>query len=137
MLTWDLLELLSHSPIHAKYGPARLRRWFAVPEGLGQMLPFRDPSGALVGVLTWALLSEEAETRFLAGVPLEPADWHSGDRLWVVDFVAPHGHAREILNRLRAAPLGRRPVRWCRTHGTGSIQHIGEARRARLSSSHG
>jgi hemolysin-activating ACP:hemolysin acyltransferase len=41
--------------------------------------------------VSWAYLSEEAETRFLRGDRLTTQDWMSGDRLWLMDLVAPYG----------------------------------------------
>ncbi len=40
--------------------------------------------------VTWALMDETAEDRFLSGQPLETQDWYSGNRLWIIDIVAPY-----------------------------------------------
>lgn len=50
------------------------------PQGLEQ-LP--------LGVATWAHLSEAAERKLEQGEHLALEDWKSGDRLWLVEFVAP------------------------------------------------
>lgn len=48
-----------------------------------------------IGYAVWALLSEEAEAKLLAGAEtgtggrLRPDEWKSGDRLWLVDMVVP------------------------------------------------
>ncbi|TKR32968.1 toxin-activating lysine-acyltransferase [Luteimonas gilva] len=42
-----------------------------------------------LGVAIWAHLSEEAEAKLENGEPLDGADWRSGDRLWLVEFVTP------------------------------------------------
>lgn len=122
---------LAHSPIHAKYGPAKVLRWFEIPMRLGQLVPFRHPGGPLLGVLTWARFSEEAEARFLAGEPLVDADWHSGDRLWFIDFLAPFGGAHKMLGTIKRHPFFTDfgTARWGRTLGSGRFQHIGEANR--------
>ena len=51
---------------------------------------------------SWAFLNEEAEQRLFTGQRrLGPGDWKAGDRLWLVDLVAPFGGAEEILNDLK------------------------------------
>jgi hemolysin-activating ACP:hemolysin acyltransferase len=55
-----------------------------------------DAEDSLAGIAIWASLSEEAEARLreqiAAGVfpvRLKPADWASGDRVWLLDVIAP------------------------------------------------
>ncbi len=129
--TWELLGLLSRSPLHAKYGPARLRRNFEVPEKLGNMLTFRTPPGPLAGVLTWAVMSEEVEARWLLGSPLEPSDWNSGDRLWFIQFVAPYGGVHRMIRQVRHSPLFQnfKTARWGRAHAAGGFIRMGVANR--------
>jgi cytolysin-activating lysine-acyltransferase len=42
-----------------------------------------------LGVAIWANLSEAAEAKLEQGEHLALEDWQSGDRLWLVEFVAP------------------------------------------------
>lgn len=53
--------------------------------------------------VSWALLSKEAEERYLAGHQLQmsPSDWSSGNRMWFIDWVAPFGHTKEIFKVLQ------------------------------------
>ena len=45
-----------------------------------------------IGVLLWALVSDEVEERLETGAPrLRPQDWRSGDKLWVIEVIAPFG----------------------------------------------
>ncbi|MDD5388468.1 MAG: toxin-activating lysine-acyltransferase [Gallionellaceae bacterium] len=48
--------------------------------------------------LSWAELSAEAEQRYLRNSPLlmPEADWHSGERMWLLDWIAPFGHTRAM-----------------------------------------
>jgi cytolysin-activating lysine-acyltransferase len=59
--------------------------------------------GAPVAFVSWALLSQEAAARY-AGTPhhLAPADWKSGDQVWVIDVLAPFGGVKEVIGELRA-----------------------------------
>ena len=42
-----------------------------------------------LGVAIWGRLSAEAEQRLEKGDRLKPEDWKSGDRVWLVELVAP------------------------------------------------
>ncbi len=50
----------------------------------------------------WALFDLHAERRYLGGstLHLPPQDWSSGDRLWVLDWIAPFGHTRHMARLL-------------------------------------
>ena len=51
---------------------------------------------------TWATVSPEIEQRLLSGNPrLAPADWASGDRLWLMDLLAPFGQAEAAAQELK------------------------------------
>lgn len=54
-----------------------------------------------LGFVSWAKLSDDVAARYKR-VPhqLAPADWKSGEQLWIIDLVAPFGNAREILKDL-------------------------------------
>lgn len=60
-------------------------------------------AGRPVFFLSWLNLSAEAEARYLRepAVCLPSADWDSGDRLWINDWVAPFGHTRRVSGLLR------------------------------------
>lgn len=52
--------------------------------------------------VTWARLSAAAAERYrCAPHRLTPADWKSGDQVWIVDLVAPFGGAREAIDDLK------------------------------------
>lgn len=63
--------------------------------------------------LSWANLSVDAERRYLASNPLlmPQTDWNSGDRMWVLDWIAPFGHTaqarRAVMKQLLANRLWR------------------------------
>ncbi|MFC3627491.1 toxin-activating lysine-acyltransferase [Vogesella amnigena] len=57
--------------------------------------------------LSWAQFSPAAEARYLQLHPsqLPETDWQSGDRMWVLDWVAPFGHSngmRRLVQQLFA-----------------------------------
>lgn len=51
-----------------------------------------------VAYLAWANMSAEAEARYLCNptMAIKPADWASGDRMWITDWFTPFGHARSF-----------------------------------------
>ncbi|MFD0667972.1 toxin-activating lysine-acyltransferase [Ramlibacter sp. MAHUQ-53] len=65
-----------------------------------------------VAFVSWARLSPEVARRFRC-LPhrLTPADWRSGEEVWVVDLLAPFGGAREVMKDLRENVLPGQVVR--------------------------
>ncbi len=65
-----------------------------------------------VAFVSWARLSPEVARRFRR-MPhrLTPAEWRSGDEVWVVDLLAPFGGAREVMRDLRENVLPGQVVR--------------------------
>jgi len=59
-------------------------------------------NGKLVGVGTWASMSDKSLDAFLTGSrKLVPSDFKSGPHLVLVDVIAPYGHARQITSKMR------------------------------------
>ena len=57
---------------------------------------------APVAYLSWAILSDEAEARYVVDpVCLSLEDWTSGEHKWIVDWISPYGHARALMTYLR------------------------------------
>lgn len=110
-------------PLHALSAlllPAVKRRQFILASEGGKPVFF----------LTWAMLSLEAERRYLANPPftMPESDWASGERMWILDWVAPFGHtrmARHLVGRLFATRCFR------------SLYHRGNTRGLRVKDFHG
>ena len=55
-----------------------------------------------IGVVLWASVSDEVAERLAQGTTkLRPQDWKSGDKLWVVEVIAPFGGADEMVKDLK------------------------------------
>lgn len=55
-----------------------------------------------ISYISWAFLDEEAEKRLLQnGGKLRPDDWNCGDRLWIIDIVAPFGGVENMLRDIQ------------------------------------
>ena len=97
----DFSFLAMRNPLHRKMPGSILRDALEPPILLGQYKIFRF-DGVPRGALTWAWLSEDSEKKYLNGHGFHLADWRSGDRLWLIDFIAPYpGLARGIAKWMR------------------------------------
>lgn len=55
-----------------------------------------------ISYVSWAFLDEAAEKRLLQnGGKLRPDDWKCGDRLWIIDLVAPFGGVENMLRDIQ------------------------------------
>jgi cytolysin-activating lysine-acyltransferase len=106
-ITW----LMSQSPLHKQLFISDLEWLVMTPMMLQQFRLFYDQSKP-VGVVFWASVSEEVEARLAAGnARMRPQDWKSGDRLWVVEVIAPFGKGQEMLSDLKASVFPKREMR--------------------------
>ncbi len=85
----DMMFLAFRSPRHMRMPVAQLRDYLEPPLLLGQYRLFRF-DGVPRGLYTWGWLGAEAERRLIGGSPLRLEDWSSGERLWIVDIMAPY-----------------------------------------------
>lgn len=85
----DFLFLAFRSDWHQRMTMANLRLAFETPIALDQYRIFRF-DGVPRGLITWAWMSAKAERKYIAGDLLDPEDWQSGDRLWLIDMIAPY-----------------------------------------------
>jgi cytolysin-activating lysine-acyltransferase len=96
--------LMIGSPEHRHLFLADLE-WRVVPPLALRQCRLVQKEGLPVAYLSWALVDEAREKRLQGGYRrLAPADWRSGDRLWLVDLIAPGGNgealAREVMGKL-------------------------------------
>ncbi len=77
-------------------------------------------SGRPVFYLSWANFSAAAERRYvhLPHASMRADDWCSGDRMWIVDWIAPFGHTRTMLRLLKTQLFSARWMRFLDHHGT-------------------
>ena len=94
----------------------------------------------LLGFVSWANLTQEAETGFLNRTrKLQPNDWNAGDysRIWFIDCLAPWGGimkmTRQVGKSLRekadANNWPAKSAKWTRTYGDGVVEHVGTVSR--------
>lgn len=97
--------LWMHSRPH-RSAPLRLLSTLLLPAIKSGQFVIASESGKPVFYMSWAALDAGAERRYVQNPPecMAPEDWASGDRLWILDWVAPFGHTA-AMRRLVATRL--------------------------------
>lgn len=97
MATW----LWTHSSLHRDW-PVHLLAttiWPAVVHR--QFLLARDVDRRPIAFVSWAKLDEARERRYLQDAnSLTHDDWHCGDRIWFIDWLAPFGGTRAVARKI-------------------------------------
>ncbi len=97
----DIVWLMLRSEQHRKWTLTGIERYI-LPAIQHRHFRLYHHDNVPVGYVSWALLSEAVEEKFMTGdYPLEPADWISGDRTWIVDFIAP-GRVGSLRRHIRS-----------------------------------
>lgn len=100
-ITW----LMTQSPVHKQLFVGDLE-WFCMPAILlEQFRIFYGPTPQTpAAVALWASVSEETETRLKGGAQkLRPDEWKGGDRLWLIELIAPFGAQDEVMRDLASS----------------------------------
>ncbi len=116
--------LYMHSASHRNM-PLHLLSTLLLPAIKRRQFLLASENGRPVALITWALFSPEAEHRYISNRPeaMREDDWNSGDRMWILDWVAPFGHtraARQLLGQLFPAQIAR------------ALYHRGDSRGLRI-----
>lgn len=118
---WLWMHSASHRamPLHTLSSlllPAIKQRQFLLASAVGRPVFY----------LSWAHLSKDAEQRYLQRHPTQMPieDWNSGNRMWLLDWVAPFGHTRAMSRILKRQWFANR---WAR-----SLYHRGDERGMRI-----
>lgn len=115
----DICWLMAQSPSHKHMFLADLE-WLIIPALTAKQFRVLKADNKPMAYVSWAFLSEEAEARLLSGQRrLRPADWKSGDRLWVVDLVAPFGGREEVLRNLKEQNFAEQKISALRSRADG------------------
>ena len=124
--TW----LMVHSPAH-RNAPLQLLATLVLPAIKHRQFVIASQKGKPVFYLAWGWFDADAESRYLR-LPLQhmrTTDWTSGDRLWLLDWIAPFGHTHAL-----RALIGRRLFpHWC----ASALYHRGAEKGLRIIRCHG
>ena len=99
----DAMFLCLRSQHHAKMRVENLRAAIEPPLETGQFRIFRV-DGVPRGMFTWAFLNPDAEHRLVSGKTLSFEDWTSGDRMWLIDIIAPYKGMTSAMSRWAMKP---------------------------------
>ena len=82
----DILNLLRQFSRYSDYTDLELIRYLTPSIKFNQYKKHYNDNN-LIGFTNWALLSDEAEKKFLSQQPLSFNDWKSGDNIWHIETV--------------------------------------------------
>ena len=106
---------------------ASVGAWLRPPIHLRQICFFHDNIGYPIGYITWAYLAPDVEERMIANSNffLHTSEWNEGERLWIIDFVAPRKMVSEIVSYIRRNMFKEfDEVRYVRRFPSGDIRKI-------------
>ncbi|WJV55545.1 toxin-activating lysine-acyltransferase [Pectobacteriaceae bacterium CE90] len=89
--------LWMHSPLH-RDAPLHTLSTLLLPIIKRQQYAIVCEDNQPIFFLSWAWLDEAAEHRYLTqpSILMPESDWTSGNRMWIVDWIAPFGHSLSI-----------------------------------------
>jgi cytolysin-activating lysine-acyltransferase len=97
----EIVWLFTQSPKHKNFFLSDLEWLVMTPVLLRQFRVFYAPDRP-IGVALWAYVNDDVEQRLMGGhARLAPADWKSGEKLWLVDVVAPYGGIDAMIQDLK------------------------------------
>lgn len=98
----EILWLMTQTSSHRHFFLADAEWLIFAPIARARFRIYRDDKGAPAGCVLWASLSDEVQERVESGATrLAPADWTSGDNLWIIDVIAPKGKAGAMVEDMR------------------------------------
>jgi cytolysin-activating lysine-acyltransferase len=110
----EMLWLYSMSEIHRKWPISAMHQWL-LPALMHKQYRIYHQGKKPVGFVTWAYLSKEIEEAYVRSPgTLQPKDWNSGDRGWMLDFIAPFGDAFRIGEDLKSTVFADKMGRYLR-----------------------
>ncbi|MCB2218462.1 toxin-activating lysine-acyltransferase [Desulfofustis glycolicus] len=98
-----VIMLYLQSP-HRRYQFISDLEWLLIPPLVSGQCKLYMKQEYPISFVSWAFLTDEVEKRLLGnGGRLRPEDWTSGERLWLIDIVAPFGGVETVLSDMRSS----------------------------------
>ena len=114
--------LMTQSPLHKHLFITDMEWLLLPPVAAGQFRLWRKDNLPLA-FASWAFLNEETEQRMIAGQNrLAPGAWKSGDRLWLMDLIAPFGGKEEVLKELKEQVFPGRTIKSLQPDAEGKMR---------------
>lgn len=87
---------------HRRYQFISDLEWLLLPPLIAGQCKLYMKKEYPISFISWAFLDESTEKKMLQnGGKLRPEDWKSGDRLWIIDIVAPFGGVENMLKDIQ------------------------------------
>lgn len=102
LLLGEITSLLLLSKVHRHYQVRDIADVILPAVNLNQFQLYRDARKRPIGLVTWGRLSSEVMQRYISGnTVLSEDDLVSGDQLFFLDFIAPYGHIKQIVQHIK------------------------------------
>ena len=97
----EIVWLMAHSKLHQEWPITSIFQW-VLPALMHKQCRLYRRNGRPVAYVAWARMSKEVEEAYVLNPKsLQPKDWTSGDRGWLVDWIAPFGDSASVMQDLR------------------------------------
>jgi cytolysin-activating lysine-acyltransferase len=121
----EVVWLLTQSAQHKQAFFLGDLEWMVMPPIILQQFRSFYAKDRPLGVILWAFVDDEVEARLLSGsARMRPQDWKCGDKLWIVEVVAPFGGTDEMLKDLKAKVFKDREVRFRAVEGGKGVARV-------------
>ncbi len=121
----EVVWLLTQSPQHKQAFFLGDLEWMAMPPIILQQFRLFYAKDRPIGGALWAFVDDEVEARLLSGsARMRPQDWKCGDKLWIVEVVAPFGGTDEMLKDLKGKVFKDREVRFRAVEGGRGVVRV-------------
>jgi cytolysin-activating lysine-acyltransferase len=98
----QVVSLFMQSPQHRHLLLSDLE-WRVIPPIALQQYRLVQHKNTPAGFISWALVDEATEQRLQQpDFRLRPQDWNNGERVWVVDIVAPAAQREMLIGKVKA-----------------------------------
>lgn len=120
----EMVWLYSMSKMHRGWPISSIHQWL-VPALMYKQYRIYHKGSKPVGLVTWGWFSKEVEEAYVRNPRmLSPKDWQSGDRGWLLDFIAPFGDALRIGADLKSTVFAEHMGRYLRVKGGSDTMKI-------------
>jgi cytolysin-activating lysine-acyltransferase len=97
----EIVWLMAHSKLHQEWPIASIFQW-VMPALMHKQCRLYRRNGRPVAYVAWARMSKAVEEAYVLNPKsLQPKDWTSGERGWLVDWIAPFGDSASVMQDLR------------------------------------
>lgn len=97
----EIVWLMAHSKLHQGWPMLSIFQW-VIPALMHKQCRLYRRNSRPVAYVAWARMSKEVEEAYVLNPrSLEPQGWTSGNRGWLVDWIAPFGDSALVMQDLR------------------------------------